>query len=316
MSGNATTDTFTYNAIGQITTTGYKYDGTGNLIATPTGTFTYNGAQQMTASVKDGVKTSYTYAGASMVKMLAQVTDGGQAYQYTYGKSGALTARSVAGTGTASVLSDPSGGQPLDLRATEGSTSMWVIDGIGNPAAAITDQGQKASVVSYSPYGEETVAYGATSPQWQQNPYGFKSGLRASGSGLTKFGFRWQSSVFGGWTQRDTLDAPLDPSNANRYAYAGSDPVNGSDPSGRAYFTATAQVCAVFWVMGGYVRAGGRNGWTYGLGAGPEGSLEADFMGNTGQPTTLGNTSWGSCSVADGLGVGGGSRKFVLNPPV
>jgi YD repeat-containing protein len=133
LSGNATTDTFTYNAIGQITTTGYKYDGTGNLIATPTGTFTYNGAQQMTASVKDGVKTSYTYAGASMVKMLAQVTDGGQAYQYTYGKSGALTARSVAGTGTASVLSDPSGGQPLDLRATEGSTSMWSSTASGTP---------------------------------------------------------------------------------------------------------------------------------------------------------------------------------------
>ncbi len=37
------------------------------------------------------------------------------------------------------------------------------------------------------------------------------------------------------WTQQDSLDAPLDPNNANRYAYAGSDPVNNFDPTGRAW---------------------------------------------------------------------------------
>jgi hypothetical protein len=28
------------------------------------------------------------------------------------------------------------------------------------------------------------------------------------------------------------LDAPLDPANANRYAYAGGDPINSNDPTG------------------------------------------------------------------------------------
>ena len=32
--------------------------------------------------------------------------------------------------------------------------------------------------------------------------------------------------------QQDSLDAPLDPVNANRYAYAGGDPVNNFDPTG------------------------------------------------------------------------------------
>lgn len=34
------------------------------------------------------------------------------------------------------------------------------------------------------------------------------------------------------WTQQDSLDAPLDPVNANRYAYAGADPINNYDPTG------------------------------------------------------------------------------------
>ncbi|MDB6427457.1 hypothetical protein [Curtobacterium sp. 20TX0008] len=43
-----------YNTVGQITATGYEYDGTGNLTKAPGRTFTYNGAQQMIASTKDG----------------------------------------------------------------------------------------------------------------------------------------------------------------------------------------------------------------------------------------------------------------------
>ncbi|MCY1692878.1 RHS repeat-associated core domain-containing protein [Curtobacterium sp. SL109] len=112
-----------------------------------------------------------------------------------------------------------------------------MIDGIGNPAAAITDQGTKAYTVKYSPYGGETVTFGDTSAQWKQNPYGFKTGIRSSNTAtsLTKFGMRWQAASTGAWIERDTLDAPLSPGNANRYAYAGGDPVNYSDPAGRGF---------------------------------------------------------------------------------
>lgn len=53
-----------------------------------------------------------------------------------------------------------------------------------------------------------------------------------SATGLIKFGQRWFSATTGTWTQQDTLDAPLDFANANRYAYAGDDPINAQDPSG------------------------------------------------------------------------------------
>ncbi len=37
------------------------------------------------------------------------------------------------------------------------------------------------------------------------------------------------------------MDAPLDPTNANRYAFAGGDPVNNIDPSGQVCIRATVK---------------------------------------------------------------------------
>ena len=45
---------------------------------------------------------------------------------------------------------------------------------------------------------------------------------------------RWYNPTTGTWTQQDTLDHPLNPTNANPYAYAGDDPINGMDPSGNS----------------------------------------------------------------------------------
>lgn len=230
----------TYNAASQITSDGYAYDGTGNLIAAPGETYTYNGAQQLMSSTKDGVKTSYDYAGADMTKLIWQSTDGGAQYGYAYGANDqngvpVVANRELIGSGVAAVLTDPVTGQPLDLRTSDGATSMYVLDGIGNLAASIADTGKIAYQVSYDAYGAETVTAGKSSTQWQQNPYGYKTGLRSGNSdaALTKFGYRWQSATTGQWMERDTLDVPLDPSNANRYAFVGCDPINGSDPTGR-----------------------------------------------------------------------------------
>lgn len=284
-----------FNAVGQITTTGYAYDGVGNMTTAPGATFTYNGAQQLTASTRDGVKTSYEYAGADMNKLLWQATDGGAAYGYTYGAR--LTSRYIDGTGTTSVITDPTTGQPLDLRTNDGTTTMWVLDGIGNPAAAIADTGRTAYTVTYDPYGGEKVTLGGDSVQWKQNPFGFKAGIRAGeANGLTKFGYRWQTGATGGWIQRDTLDAPLDPQNANRYAYAGDDPVNGSDPTGRAAYTAGVTGCYFLCLSGGVTwDDDGNVALTGGIGAG-----NPSFTGSFGATTGDVGTGYGasvSCSA-------------------
>jgi RHS repeat-associated protein len=77
------------------------------------------------------------------------------------------------------------------------------------------------------------VISGNASEFWTQNPYGFKAGDRTlDQGGLVKFGLRWYLPGVGAWTQEDTLDSPLDPNNANRYAYAGDNPSNAGDPTG------------------------------------------------------------------------------------
>jgi RHS repeat-associated protein len=65
-----------------------------------------------------------------------------------------------------------------------------------------------------------------------ENPYLFKGGIQDRATGWVHFGARWYNPTTGQWTQQDTLDTPLNPSNANRYAYAADDPINGIDATG------------------------------------------------------------------------------------
>ncbi len=104
-----------------------------------------------------------------MNRLLSQSTDSGPTFRYTYGTGN--TSREVVGTGTASVVNDPPTGQPFDLQTTDGTTTMWILNGIGNPTAAITDSGTTAYTVAYDRYGAETATGGDTSSQWQLAPY-------------------------------------------------------------------------------------------------------------------------------------------------
>lgn len=75
------------------------------------------------------------------------------------------------------------------------------------------------------------------------HPYAFHGDIQDRASGLVKFGLRWYNPATGTWTQQDTLDAPLDPHNGNRYVFAGGDPINGIDPAGVASVGDYAESC-------------------------------------------------------------------------
>jgi RHS repeat-associated protein len=59
------------------------------------------------------------------------------------------------------------------------------------------------------------------------NPWKFAGGFLDSSTGLYKFGTRYDDPTLGRWTQQDPVGGSLGDLNAaNRYTYAGDDPVN------------------------------------------------------------------------------------------
>jgi RHS repeat-associated protein len=85
------------------------------------------------------------------------------------------------------------------------------------------------STYQYDPYGNLTSSTGSVT-----NPWRFAGGYFDSGTGHYKFGTRYYNPGFGRWSQQDPVRGQLnDPTSLNRYLYAGDDPVNLTDPSGR-----------------------------------------------------------------------------------
>ena len=196
---------------------------------------TYNGAQQMTGVTKGSNTYTYTYAGASQNEILSQTTPEGT-YKLTYGRTDAqglpIIEQLRKDNLTAYVEHDPVTGEPLMLRTSSGMQSLYVYDGTGNPAALITSASYVGFAYAYDPYGKPTLTEDSGGLGVSQTPYTFKVGLQDRATGWVKYGQRWYNPGIGRWTQMDTLDAPLDPANAHRYAYAANDPINNSDPLG------------------------------------------------------------------------------------
>ncbi|WP_432246120.1 RHS repeat domain-containing protein (plasmid) [Arthrobacter sp. G.S.26] len=237
--GTGGSQTFTANAANQISTSGYTYDGAGNLTVDPSGTYAYNGAEQMTSVTKAGTTYNYTYAGTSQTEVLSQTTPAGN-YSITYGRTDAqglpIIEQYKKDTLTAYVEHDPITGEALMLRTSSGMQSLYLYDGTGNPAALVTSAPTTAFSYDYDPYGVAILDEDSGGLGTSQNPYTFKAGIQDRTTGWVKFGQRWYNPKTARWTQQDTLDTPLDPKNANRYAYAANDPINNADPTGQFSF--------------------------------------------------------------------------------
>ncbi|MFJ4174698.1 RHS repeat-associated core domain-containing protein [Microbacterium sp. NPDC089696] len=234
----ASTQSLTFNAANQVTNTGFTYDGTGNLTKdNVNGIYTYNGAQQMTGVSNATGTFTYKYAGTSQVEVLQQ-EDNSRNYKLVYGRTNQVGLPVIeqvqAGNSRAYIENDPVTGEPLMLRSSSGIETLYVYDGLGSPVALLTDFASQSYAYNFDPYGTAVLTAGGTGNGAVENPFLFKGGIQDRATGWVHYGNRWYNPTLGRWTQQDTLDTPLDPNNANRYAYAGADPVNNVDPSGRA----------------------------------------------------------------------------------
>ena len=90
--------------------------------------------------------------------------------------------------------------------------------------------GNEVNSYDYDPYGQTINQVEQTG---LNNPWKFAGGYLDSSTNLYKFGTRYYDPSVGRWTQQDPVGGSLgDLNSANRYVYAGDDPVNAVDPNG------------------------------------------------------------------------------------
>lgn len=231
-----TTQSLSFDAANQITTSGYTFDGKGSLTKTPSlSAITYNGAGQMTAATKSTGTGTYQYAGTNQNELTHQTTDAGEGVDYVYGRTDAhgmpVIEQVKLAAGTAFIDHDPVTGEPLVLRTTTGSEAYYITDGLGSPVEFINQNTDTSTIYKYDPYGAYQTAVGTGSAA-AQNPYRFVGGTYDRTTGYIKYGQRWYDPTTGRFTSQDKLSFLANPGKGNRYAYAADDPINNIDPTG------------------------------------------------------------------------------------
>ncbi len=117
-----------------------------------------------------------------------------------------------------------------------GGEFYYVTDGNGSTVALVDTTGTVQATYNYDPAGQTTNVGGPNPAIAGGNPYRYAGGYTDTTTGLIKYGARYYNPTLGRWTQLDALTSLLDFTNGNRYAYAGDDPINNSDPSGHCIF--------------------------------------------------------------------------------
>ena len=280
--------------------TTYTYDANGNTTKAGTPTSSWNTFDQMT-SYTSGTTTNFAYAGPSNTERTS----------FLNGSLG-ITRQTTAGA-TTSFIRDPQG-TLISMRNSAGASFYYTTDALGS-VITLTDSTQtKVATYAYDSWGVTT----ATGAQAATNPFQYAGGYKDTTTGYTKFGARYYDPTIGRFTQPDPSGQE-----ANRYAYAGGNPINNSDPTG--YFSvgdffgnvATAVIGSAGAALGlGLKTTAG--GWALGGAASCVAGALGEGISNSidNKPTSLGDIG-GACvsgivSFAIGGAIGYGIGRAVL----
>ena len=194
--------TFAYDSENRLTTmnggaVSLVYDGDGNRVAKTTGGVT---TQYL---VDDLNPTGYA-------QVIEEVVGGAVQRTYTYGLQRIDEEQTISGAWTPSFYGYDGGASVRQLT---------------NAAGAVTDS------YNYDAFGNLLNPAGATTP----NNYRYRGEQYDPDLGLYYLRARYYNPLTGRFLSRDPEDGkPIDPKTLHKYLYAGGDPVNATDPSGRA----------------------------------------------------------------------------------
>ena len=236
---------------------GYASDGAGNEIAIngyaePENTsFSYNNLNQLKDLTPPSLSEealAYLGSGQSNLTGLGSTTV----------QNSALGITSQTNESGASYYARTPAGMMVDERLPGSTSYNPVYDAQGDVIGLLNESGELKQTVRYGPYGENTTVAGSLSYSATNDPFLFQGGYHMSGgntgkgnvpNGLYHFGERYYEPTTGRWTQPDPV------SDAPEFAFAGDDPVNESDRSGRDLACAFELNCEVLhkivsWVKG------------------------------------------------------------------
>jgi RHS repeat-associated protein len=267
------TTTYTYDTAGQLIgavlpggrTLAYSYDPEGNRISTSDSsvttaystdslnqytaaggtTYEYDADGNMISSTTAGVTTAYAY---NALNELASMTTPTDVQTYQYDALGHRIATTDNGVTTYNLI-DPSNNNELVGQFSSGgavvshytygigltsqvdasnSANYYDFDASGNTADLTGPAGTTVSTETYLPFGGQLSSTGSAT-----NPFTFqgKFGVTNQGNGLYLTATRLYDSNLGRFIQRDPTN--IAGGDSNLYRYAGNDPINHTDPSGR-----------------------------------------------------------------------------------
>jgi len=192
--------------------------------ATGTTTYTYNAAGQLVGTATSGgTVTTSTYGGSGL---LASVATGGSLTQLTWGTTPGESLPVVLTNGAEDFLYGP-GLSPVEEIATGAAATPTF--------ANSTEPDQPSATVLTDPAGGEVAAFAydvfgnLAEVDTNPTPFGYEGAYEGTGNGLADMRARYYDPATGSFTTIDPNLAITD----QPYEYAGGDPVNQTDPSGK-----------------------------------------------------------------------------------
>ncbi len=216
----------TYDANGN--TTSYDVDGTGPLLPR---SFAYDGENRPLTITQNGLTTAMTYGtdGERAAKRF-----NGSSYFYLGGEGEVLVNSSYT-TGLLTSYIHP------DVKREGLATDFMLKDNLASNRV-VTRMGGATTKMDYGPYGMPLSSNGATLPQaGQPQTRAYINERFDPETGLQYLHARYYDPLGGRFLTPDTYDPWEAGVGTNRYAYAGNDPVNFSDPNGHVAGTPSSR---------------------------------------------------------------------------